>query len=255
MKEFDQLVDILARLRDPETGCPWDAKQTPMSLRANFIEELYEAVEAIEADDSEALSEELGDLMLHIIFQARMAEEQQRFDIRTVLEKINNKLIRRHPHIFSDAKAEDAEGVKQNWELIKKREKKHRKSILDGIPGSMPALIHASRTQEKAAALGFDWSEILPVIEKIEEELDELKSAIKSQQEDQITMEIGDLLFSVVNLARKLNIDAEAALKASTRKFTKRFQFIEEYYETHQKDIKSAGLEELDKIWELAKKQ
>ncbi|HPV15092.1 MAG TPA: nucleoside triphosphate pyrophosphohydrolase [Candidatus Cloacimonadota bacterium] len=255
MKEFDQLIDIMARLRDPETGCPWDIKQTPMSLRANFIEELYEAVEAIEADDPEALSEELGDLMLHIVFQARMADEQQLFDIRTVLEKINSKLIRRHPHIFSDAQVEDAAGVKQNWELIKKREKKHRKSILDGIPGSMPALIHAWRTQEKAAALGFDWSEILPVIEKIEEELDELKSAIKSQQEDQITMEIGDLLFSVVNLARKLNIDAEAALKASSRKFTERFHFIEEYYETHQKDIKSATLEELDQIWELAKKQ
>ncbi len=255
MKEFDQLIDIMAQLRDPETGCPWDIKQTPMSLRANFIEELYEAVEAIEADDPEALSEELGDLMLHIVFQARMADEQQLFDIRTVLEKINSKLIRRHPHIFSDAQVEDAAGVKQNWELIKKREKKHRKSILDGIPGSMPALIHAWRTQEKAAALGFDWSEILPVIEKIEEELDELKSAIKSQQEDQITMEIGDLLFSVVNLARKLNIDAEAALKASSRKFTERFHFIEEYYETHQKDIKSATLEELDQIWELAKKQ
>jgi len=255
MKEFDQLIDIMARLRDPETGCPWDIKQTPMSLRANFIEELYEAVEAIEANDPEALSEELGDLMLHIVFQARMADEQQLFDIRTVLEKINSKLIRRHPHIFSDAQVEDAAGVKQNWELIKKREKKHRKSILDGIPGSMPALIHAWRTQEKAAALGFDWSEILPVIEKIEEELDELKSAIKSQQEDQITMEIGDLLFSVVNLARKLNIDAEAALKASSRKFTERFHFIEEYYETHQKDIKSATLEELDQIWELAKKQ
>ncbi len=254
MKQFDQLIEIMARLRDPETGCPWDNKQTPMSLRANFIEELYEAIEAIEADDAEALSEELGDLMLHIVFQARMAEEAQRFDIRTVLEKINNKLIRRHPHIFADTKIEDAEGVKQNWELIKKREKKHRKSILDGIPGSMPALIHASRTQEKAAALGFDWDDIPPVIEKIEEELEELKAALKAQQEEQITMEIGDLLFSVVNLARKLNIDAEAALKASTRKFTERFHFIEEYYEKNQKDIRRAGLEELDEIWELAKK-
>lgn len=255
MKEFDQLIDILARLRDPKTGCPWDAKQTPMSLRANFIEELYEAIEAIEANDPEALSEELGDLMLHIIFQARMAEEQQLFDIQTVLEKINSKLIRRHPHIFSDFKASDAEAVKQNWELIKKKEKKHRKSILDGIPSSMPALIQASRTQEKAAALGFDWSEIPPVIDKILEELKELKDAIAAAEEDQITSELGDLLFSVVNLSRKLDIDAEAALKASTNKFTKRFHFIEKYYEIHQKDIQQAGLTELDRIWNLAKKQ
>lgn len=255
MKEFDQLVELLAQLRNPETGCPWDAKQTPLSLRANFIEELYEAIEAIEAADSEALSEELGDLLLHIIFQARMAEEEGLFDIRTVLGKINQKLIRRHPHIFSDAKADNATQVKQNWELIKKKEKKHRKSILDGIPSSMPALIQASRTQEKAAAVGFDWPDIPPVIQKLEEELDELKSALASEEKEQIIAELGDLLFSVVNLARKLGIDAESALKAGIQKFTKRFHYIEEHYETIKEDIQQAGLAELDRIWEIAKKQ
>ncbi len=255
MKEFDQLVELLAQLRNPETGCPWDAKQTPLSLRANFIEELYEAIEAIEAADSEALSEELGDLLLHIIFQARMAEEEGLFDIRTVLGKINQKLIRRHPHIFSDAKADNATQIKQNWELIKKKEKKHRKSILDGIPSSMPALIQASRTQEKAAAVGFDWPDIPPVIQKLEEELDELKSALASEEKEQIIAELGDLLFSVVNLARKLGIDAESALKAGIQKFTKRFHYIEEHYETIKEDIQQAGLAELDRIWEIAKKQ
>ncbi|MCB5252945.1 MAG: nucleoside triphosphate pyrophosphohydrolase [Candidatus Cloacimonadaceae bacterium] len=253
MKKFQELVDIIAALRDPDTGCPWDAAQTPESLVPNFIEELYEVVEAIEEQDYEALCEELGDLMLHVVFQARIAQENKAFEIQDVLKAIVDKLVRRHPHVFSDLSVDDAEGVKMNWERIKKEEKTERKSILDGVPKSMPALIQAHRTQEKAASVGFDWPDLPPVLAKIDEEHQELKDALKADDAEAIKEELGDLLFSIVNLSRKLNIDAEAALKDATRKFYRRFRHVEEQY--NKTDIHEASLEELDSHWETAKNQ
>jgi len=255
MKEFDKLAEILQHLRDPISGCPWDIKQTPRSLVPNFIEELYEAVEAIEDDDDAALAEELGDLMLHILFQAQIAREEGRFTIEEVLNHICTKLIRRHPHVFGDQTLSDADAVKMNWERIKKAEKTHRKSVLEGIPRALPGLIYAQRTQEKAASVGFDWPDIAPILAKLDEEEQELHAALESGNAADIREEVGDLLFTVVNLARKLHIDAESALKETTRKFSRRFNYIEEHYEQNGEDIHAASLEELDAIWDLAKKR
>ena len=253
MIEFKKLVDIVSQLRDPLCGCPWDIKQTPSSLVPNFIEELYEAVEAIEDNDSEALMEELGDLMLHIVFQAQIASEQGDFDIANVLQAIADKLVRRHPHVFQDLQLDDADAVKMNWERLKKAEKKDRRSVLEGIPRSLPALIHAQRSQEKAASVGFDWQELEPIWAKLKEEELELREALSKNDGAMIYEEIGDLLFTIVNLARKLHIDAEAALKETTRKFARRFNYIEEHYLENGKDIHEASLEELDRIWDKAK--
>jgi len=252
---FQKLVEIVARLRDPVSGCPWDLKQTPETLIPNFIEELYETVEAIENKDNEALIEELGDLMLHIVFQAQIATEEERFDINQVMEKIVDKLVRRHPHVFGELDLDDAYAVKMNWERLKKAEKTDRKSVLDGIPRALPALIYAQRTQEKAASVGFDWQEIEPVLEKLEEEHQELIQAMQNGAADEIKEELGDLLFTIVNLSRKLGYDAESVLKETTRKFTKRFHFVEEHYSNSQEDIHEASLAELDAIWERAKQR
>jgi tetrapyrrole methylase family protein / MazG family protein len=253
--EFDELREIVKKLRDPEKGCPWDVKQTHRSLVPNFIEELYEAIEAIENEDMEHLAEELGDLMLHIMMQTSIAEEENKFQLEEVLNKINSKLIRRHPHIFAGTAAVDAEGVKMNWERIKQEEKKaHRKSIIDGIPRSMPALIIAQRMQEKAASAGFDWQEIEPVFAKMEEEIEELKSALEDNNCDQIEAEIGDIIFTVVNLSRKLGFDAETCLKRTIKKFEQRFKKIEKYHKANNHNIHESDLEKLDEIWEMAKK-
>jgi MazG family protein len=251
MKSFQEFVDIVAALRDRQTGCPWDIKQTATSLVPNFIEELYEVVEAIEEQDDEALCEELGDLLLHIVFQAQIATEEGRFEMQDVLRAISDKLIRRHPHVFGDLSLTDANSVKMNWERIKKAEKTHRESVLDGIPKAMPALIQAQRTQEKAASVGFDWQDLTPVLAKIDEEREELYEVLQANDPEAIKEELGDLLFSIVNLARKLDIDAEAALKDCTRKFYRRFRYVEEQYSKN--DIHEASLEELDKHWETAK--
>ena len=253
MNKFQELVDIISALRDPETGCPWDAKQTPESLVPNFIEELYEVVEAIEEQDDEALCEELGDLMLHVVFQVQIAHEKKAFEMEDVLGAIVDKLVRRHPHVFGDVSVADAEGVKMNWEHIKRVEKTDRESVLDGVPRSMPALIQAHRTQEKAASVGFDWPDLPPVLGKIDEERDELYEALDAHDAEAIREELGDLLFSVVNLSRKLNIDAEAALKDATRKFYRRFRYVEAQYS--KTDIHEASLEELESHWETAKNQ
>ncbi|MDP2173883.1 MAG: nucleoside triphosphate pyrophosphohydrolase [Candidatus Cloacimonadaceae bacterium] len=254
MKEFQRLVDIVAQLRDPIGGCPWDIKQTSQSLVPNFIEELFEAVEAIEDNDDQALAEELGDLMLHIVFQAQIAIEEGRFSLSDVLMKIADKLMRRHPHVFGNLKLTDADAVKQNWERLKKAEKKERVSVLEGIPRALPALIYAQRTQEKAASVGFDWQDIKPILVKLDEEQMELHEALGNDDAAQIREELGDLLFTLVNLARKLHIDAESALKETTRKFQRRFNYIEDHYRQNGADIHEASLEELDAIWDIAKK-
>ncbi|MCB5271616.1 MAG: nucleoside triphosphate pyrophosphohydrolase [Candidatus Cloacimonetes bacterium] len=253
MNKFQELMDIIAALRDPETGCPWDAKQTPESLVPNFIEELYEVVEAIEDQDDEALCEELGDLMLHLVFQVQIAHEKKAFEMEDVLGAIVDKLVRRHPHVFGDLSVADAEGVKLNWEHIKRVEKTDRESVLDGVPKSMPALIQAHRTQEKAASVGFDWPDLPPVLAKIDEEREELYEALSEGDAEAIKEELGDLLFSIVNLSRKLGFDAETALKDATRKFYRRFRYVEAQYS--KTNIHEASLEELDSHWETAKNQ
>jgi MazG family protein len=253
MTSFDKLIEIVARLREPACGCPWDLKQTPESLVPNFIEELYECVEAIEEQDYKSLREELGDLMLHIVFQCQIAAEEQRFNADDVLNAINSKLIRRHPHVFGELEIAGADAVKMNWERIKKAEKKERISVLEGIPRALPGLIYAQRTQEKAASVGFDWQDHQPVMAKLHEEIAELNQAIENEDEANIQEEVGDLLFTIVNLARKLHVDAESAVKATTRKFTSRFQYIEEHYRNNNEDINNATLEELDTVWEKAK--
>ena len=253
MQSFDKLVEIVSRLREPVSGCPWDLKQTPESLVPNFIEELFEAVEAIEENDYSSLNEELGDLMLHIVFQCQIATEEKHFDVDSVLHNINSKLVRRHPHVFGDVDLTDADTVKMNWERLKKAEKTERISVLEGIPRALPGLIFAQRTQEKAASVGFDWQDHTPVLDKLHEEITELNEALVTDDQEHIREEVGDLLFTIVNLARKLHIDAEAAVKETTRKFTKRFQYIEEHYRTKGEDIHAATLEELDAIWEKAK--
>ena len=253
MNKFDELIAVIAALRDKDKGCPWDIKQTATSLVPNFIEELYEVIEAIEDQDDEALCEELGDLMLHIAFQAQIASEKGAFEISDVLCAIVNKLVRRHPHVFGDITIDSADGVKMNWERIKKAEKVDRESVLDGIPRALPALIKAQRTQEKAASVGFDWPDLKPILAKLDEEREELYEAMAAEDEEAIKDELGDLLFTVVNLSRKLGIDAEAALNGSTAKFYHRFRYVEEQYRTG--DIHAASLEELDSHWEAAKDQ
>ncbi len=255
MKEFDRLVEIIEKLRDPEKGCPWDIKQTHESLIPNFIEELYESIEAIENKNYEHLAEELGDILLHIIMQAQIAKENDRFELEDILKKINEKLIRRHPHVFADGHATDAYGVKMNWERIKFEEKKHsRTSAIDGIPRTMPALIIAQRMQEKAASVGFDWPNVMPAIEKLKEEISEFEEALKNDDIENMQDELGDMLFSIVNISRKLGFDSESALKRTIKKFETRFRKIEEHFRKNGKNMLESSLEKLDEIWDIAKK-
>lgn len=255
MQEFDKLIKIVEQLRDRKNGCPWDIKQTHQSLVPNFIEELYESVEAIEKNDFPHLSEELGDLMLHIIMQTQIAKEENHFQIEDVLKKINEKLIRRHPHIFGTDKIANASAVKKNWERIKLEEKKSRReSAIDGIPKKMPALIIAQRMQEKAAAVGFDWDEVSSAMEKLKEEIVEFENELASQKKEEMKQELGDMLFSIVNISRKLGFDSESVLKKTIHKFESRFKKVETYFRENEKNMLEANLEQLDEIWEIVKK-
>ncbi|MCL2063373.1 MAG: nucleoside triphosphate pyrophosphohydrolase [Candidatus Cloacimonetes bacterium] len=257
---FDEFVNIVNKLRDPEKGCPWDIKQTSKSLIPNFIEEVYEAVEAIEESDDTLLLEELGDILLHVMLQAKIAEEKGVFTLDDVLKSINNKLIRRHPHVFADLEIETSDQAKLNWERIKLQEKKkERKSVLEGVPKNLPALIQAQRIQEKAASVGFDWDSIEPIFEKIKEEIDEVKAEIDPPlphlaKRGNLEMEIGDLFFAVVNLSRKLKIDSESALRLSNEKFKTRFNKVEKLCEEKQLNMLEMDLKALDELWDIVKK-
>lgn len=254
MKEFDKLIEVIEKLRDKENGCPWDLKQTHDSLIPNFIEELYESVEAIENKDYKHLSEELGDLMLHIVMQVQIAREENKFKMKDVLTQINDKLIRRHPHIFGDGHATDAEGVKMNWERIKLEEKKqYRTSAIDGIPQKMPALIVAQRMQEKAASVGFDWPDVTPAVDKLEEEVKEFQEAYENKDIEEMQNELGDIIFSIVNIARKSGFDTESALRRTIKKFERRFKKVEKHFNSNGKNMLDASLEQLDEIWEITK--
>jgi tetrapyrrole methylase family protein / MazG family protein len=253
MKEFDELVKIVADLRDPQKGCPWDKIQTHISLVPNFIEELYESIEAIEENNMSDLKEELGDLMLHIVMQCRIAEEEGAFVMAQALQGINEKIIRRHPHIFGKAEVSDSTEVKLNWEQIKLKEKKLRKSAIEGVPRAMPKLIVAQRMQEKAAAVGFDWDNHTQVFDKLEEEIKELQEAIADGNINMIEEEVGNLIFTVVNLSRKLGIDSETALSMANQKFERRFKKVEEIFRNNKKEMHDSNLEQLDEIWETIK--
>jgi len=249
-KAFGRILTIMDELREK---CPWDKKQTLESLRPLTIEETYELSDAIIKKDLGLLKEELGDLLLHIVFYAKIGEEQGAFDIAQVINDLCEKLIRRHPHIYGDVKADNEEQVKQNWEKLKMKE--GRKSVMGGVPESLPALIKAWRIQDKAKQVGFEWDNIEDVWKKVEEELNEFKEVAKEGDVDKMEDEFGDLLFSLVNYSRFLNIDPETALERTNQKFLKRFRYIEEVAIAQGKQLTDMTLGEMDAIWNEAKKK
>ena len=249
--QFEELVNIVSRLRAPD-GCPWDREQTNHTLLPYFVEEVYETIESIDDGDWDLVKEELGDILLHIVFQASIAEDEKNFQIIDSLDNINKKLINRHPHVFGDAKAEAAFHAKQNWEAEKHKEK-GRESRLDGVPNSLPSLIRAQRLQQKASYAGFDWEKIEQVWGKVNEEIIELKEAEISGNNQHIEEEMGDLLFAIVNLSRHLNISSEDALRKTNQKFIRRFKKVEEGIKAKGKKLNEASLEEMDSIWNEAK--
>lgn len=254
LKSFDRLLTIMDELREQ---CPWDQKQTMESLRHLSIEEMYELSDAILENDRDEIKNELGDLMLHIVFYARIGSEDGHFDIAEVINSICDKLIVRHPHIYGDVKVADDQEVKENWEKIKLEEKGDN-SVLGGVPNSLPALIKAMRIQEKARGVGFDWEKKEQVWEKVEEEMAEFRSEFnvaenKPLNKSKAQSEFGDLLFSLINYARFLDINAEEALERTNKKFIKRFRFLEEHSHKDGKKIADMSLEEMDVYWERAK--
>lgn len=248
---FRRLLEIMTELR---TKCPWDKEQTFESLRTLTIEETYELADAILKDNKKEISKELGDLLLHIVFYAEMGNETQDFDIYDVTKNLCEKLIYRHPHIFGDVEANSPEKVMQNWENLKLKEKGGNKTVLSGVPVSLPALIKAHRIQDKARSVGFDWEEREQVWDKVNEELNELKVEIASMDQNKMEAEFGDLMFSLINAARLYNINPENALERTNRKFIQRFNYLESKTITLGKDLKKMTLSEMDEIWEEAKK-
>lgn len=250
MEAFGRLLDIMDDLREK---CPWDKKQTLQTLRTLTIEETYELSEAILENNLLEIKKELGDVMLHLVFYAKIASEGQFFDIADVLHSICDKLVERHPHIYGDAVVENEEEVKKNWEKIKI--KTGNESVLSGVPKSLPAMVKAMRIQEKAAGIGFDWDKRTEVFEKIKEELTELEQELANNHQENIEKEFGDVLFSLVNYARFIKVNPETALEYTNSKFIKRFQFVEQKAKELEKNISEMSLKEMDNLWELAKKQ
>ncbi len=259
---IDRLHEIMTRLRDPQTGCPWDREQTLESLKPCVLEETYELLAAMDKpEDKENHIEELGDVLLQVMFQCVMAEQEGRFTFDDVANAISDKLVRRHPHVFGDATANDSATVLKNWERIKQQEhkKEARHSALDGVPGVLPALLKSQRTQEKAARVGFDWPDAEGPMAKIGEEMRELNDEVANRKSlspadsNRVKDEFGDFLFAAANLARHLKIDAESALENATAKFSRRFRAVEAAAKAAGKDLKDMTLEEMDALWEEAK--
>ncbi len=248
-RSLARLVQVMDELRDK---CPWDKKQTIQSLRPQSIEELYELADAITDENWQGIKEELGDILLHIVFYAKIGKEQQQFDLGDVIESVCNKLVARHPHIYESVQVKDDAEVKQNWEKLKLKE--GRKSVLSGVPNALPAIVKAWRLQDKAKQVGFEWDNKEQVYEKVEEELAELKQAISNQSQDEIEDEFGDVLFSLVNYSRFLNVDPESALDKTNRKFKSRFQKMEEMAEQAGRKLHDMSLTEMDELWNIAKK-
>ena len=253
---FTELVEVMARLRAPN-GCPWDREQTHATLKPYFIEETYEALEAIDIGDDDELCKELGDVLLQVVFHAQIATEENRFDIEEVARAIVDKLIRRHPHVFADVDVDGSEQVLQNWEQIKKQERQEEgeatPSLLDGIPKQLPALMRAQRMQARVSRQGFDWDQIAGPLDKVEEEFAELRQAWASGETPAIEDEFGDLLFALVNTGRFLNVDPEQTLRQSTEKFERRFRALEEAVRRSGREISALSLQELDTIWDEIK--
>jgi len=269
MYQIDDLLHLMARLRDPQYGCPWDLKQTYASIVPYTLEEAYEVADAIERADFEHLPGELGDLLFQVVYYSQLAQEEGRFEFAAVVDGITRKLIRRHPHVFVDgdlygapdaARLEEA-AVKQRWEELKAEERAAKAavpeqlSLLDDVPQALPALSRAVKLQKRMAQVGFDWPEALPVVDKVREELDEVLEAMSENDPQAISEEVGDLLFVVTNLARHLKVDPESALRAANAKVERRFRFIEQALREAQRPIENCTLDELDALWGEAKKQ
>lgn len=252
LEEFRRLLDLLDELR---TKCPWDMKQTNESLRKLTIEETFELADAIIENDDRMICKELGDLMLHIVFYSKIGSEKGLFDITDVLKGINDKLVYRHPHVFGDVTVSTARDVEQNWEKLKMKEGDVYKPVLSGVPTSMPALIKANRIQEKVRGVGFDWEVREQVWDKVEEEISELKAEVESGDRARIESEFGDVFFSLVNAARLYEIDPEAALEKTNRKFIRRFNYLEKNTLQQGKSLHDMSLDEMNIIWEEAKKE
>ena len=256
MSAIDRLVNIMARLRGPD-GCPWDREQTHQSLKPYLIEETYEALDAIDREDDDGLLDELGDVLLQIVFHAQLAREKARFTLEDVAAATSEKLIRRHPHVFGSTTANTPGQVVENWEAIKSREKREKgrsPSILEGIPRQLPALFRARRVQERAARSGFDWTDTDEVVDKVREEVDEFLEAWRDADNKGVEEELGDLLFSLVNLARFLKVCPEEALRKTVGKFEDRFRYIERELGKQGKHPQHANLEEMDRLWEASKR-
>lgn len=252
--DLKKLIAIMEKLRS-DKGCPWDKKQTRESLKPYIIEEAYELIEAIEEDDPEKIKEELGDLLFQIIFQCQLARENKEFEMSDVLEKIVKKMVIRHPHVFGDTKCKTPEEVVEQWEALKKQEGKLRNSVLEGVPKSMPSLLRAYRLQKRAAKVGFDWEKVEDVLKKVDEEINELKNAIKSGKRQEIEDELGDIIFMLVNLSRFIGVNPEDAHRKTISKFIHRFRYIEMKAAEQRRKISDMTLLEMDKLWDEAKEK
>ena len=262
MKELEQLLFIMKSLRDPEQGCPWDKVQTIESIKGYTLEEAYEVIDAIVRNNMDDLCDELGDLLFHIIFYSEMADEKGDFNFQDVIQGVCEKLERRHPHVFADTELKNIEQVKHNWEEIKQAERSQQKALqgddksylLDDISKNLPALQRAVKLQKRAASVGFDWDKSIDIINKIEEELDELKQAVTlGEQPAKVAEELGDLLFCCTNLARHYRVDPELVLRATNDKFVKRFNYIEQQLHNKKKSLSESDLQEMDALWNEAK--
>ncbi len=251
LEAFGRLLDVLDRLR---VECPWDRKQTNESLRPNTIEETFELCDALMKDDAPNISKELGDVLMHVCFYALIGQEKEQFDIADVCNKQADKLIFRHPHVYGSEKADSAEKVLQKWEQIKLKEKDGNKSVLSGVPAALPSLIKAYRIQDKARNVGFDWEERRDVWKKVREELDELEVELEKGDKEQSTRELGDFLFSVINAARLYHLNPDNALEKTNQKFINRFNYVEQHSIKEGKPLTEMTLEEMDALWEEAKK-
>jgi MazG family protein len=251
---FTRLVEIMARLRSPD-GCPWDREQTFDTIKPYLLEETYEVMDAIDARDWDGLADELGDLLLQVVFFSQMAKEAGHFEVSDAIEAINSKLIRRHPHVFGEGEAKTAADVVRKWDEIKATEKPRPKGLLSGVPRSLPALMEARQIAGKAAGAGFDWESVDQVLEKLREELAELDQARQAGSQEDLQDEIGDLLFVIVNIARFLKVDPEQALRGTNSKFRRRFEHVEQRLEAQGKSPREATIEEMERLWQEAKGQ